>query len=277
MKSKFYALAGLLLRADSDREIADSRLYAAFHAPEGDCDVLVRAAEGPLPERKGKLLCRTPLRDFYDEDGDVTVFSAYPEIDGAQPFACRKGTGRVIELTVDDGNGLWDAKLFHALNIPELLAQRGTFLLHCSYIIWRNEAVLFCAGKGVGKSTQAALWEKYRGAEIVNGDRALLRLTEDGLTAFGTPYCGSSDIALNRAAPVKAIVLLEQGARNEIGFCRGTEAFVRLVAQLSFEPYQQEKAVDFALGVCNSVPVYAMRCLPDASAVSQLEETLWKR
>ena len=276
MKSKFYSIAGIRLRADSEREIADSRLYEAFCAPEGGCDVRVAVREGPLPERAGRLVSHKDGRSFYVDGDRAVMFSSYPDWGGEKPYACREGTDDRIVLTVDYPDGLWDAMLFHALNLPELFAQRGFFMLHCSFVICRGEAVLFCAGKGVGKSTQAALWKKYRRAEIVNGDRALLGLSEDGLTAFGTPYCGSSEIALNRSAPVKAVVLIEQGPRNEICRCEGASAFIRILSQLSFEDYQKEKAVDFATGVCAGVPVYAMKCLPEESAVSLLEERLWK-
>ena len=276
MKSKFYSLARLRLRVDSESKIADSRLYADFYAPEGDCDVRVRVTEGPLPEKKGRLMSRNEWREYYDDNGELILYSLYPRMAGPYTFACREGTGAEIGLTVDNPEGMWDAMLFHALNIPELTARRGFFQLHCSYIIFRGEAVLFSADKGVGKSTQAALWEKHRGAEIVNGDRALLHLTENGLTAYGTPYCGSSDIALNRAAPVKAVVLLSQGDRNLLELCRGTEPFLRILGQLTFEPYQNQDAVDFTLGVCSRVPVYSLQCLPEESAVSLLETTLWK-
>ena len=275
MKSKFYSLAGLRLRVDSEREIAESRFYSAFYAPEGPCDLRIRVTEGPLPEKEGVTVDRYEGREFR-QNGGLTLFSSYPRIDGERVYACRKETENGISLTVDHPGGLWDAMLFHALNIPELLAQRGVYLLHCSYVISRGEALLFCAGKGVGKSTQAALWEKYRGAEIVNGDRALLRLTGTGMTASGTPYCGSSEVSLNRTAPVKAVILLEQGPDNELAPCRGAKALTRLMAQMSYEKYQTEKAIDFAAGVCTGVPVCAMRCLPEESAVSLLEEALWK-
>lgn len=275
MKSKYYNVAGIRLRADSENSIGDSPLYAAFYAPEGDCDVYVRVTEGGLPAPQGERIAGSPGREFFSADGDVTAFSSYPEETGDRLFACRKGTGARIDLTIEAPDGLWDAVLFHALNMPELFAQRRIFLLHCSFIVSRGEAILFCAGKGVGKSTQAALWEKYRGAEIVNGDRALLQLSADGLTAFGTPYCGSSEIALNRSAPVRAVVLLEQGEDNALTRCGGASAFTRFMAQLSYEPYQTEKTVDFALNVCETVPLYAFRCLPEESAVSRLEEALW--
>lgn len=276
MNSKYYSLAELRLCIESDREIADSPLYREFYTGEGPCDIRVRVTEGKLPERTGTLLARSEGREFY-EDGGVTVFSSYPQREGDRPFACRRDGEGSVSLTVDYPSGLWDSMLFYALNIPELLVRRDVFMLHCSYVICRGEALLFCAGKGVGKSTQAALWSRYRGAEIVNGDRALLRLTDGGLKAYGTPYCGSSEIALDRAAPVGAVILLEQGQVNELERCQGRIALTRIVEQLSCETYQTEKAVDFALGVCSGVPVYVLRCLPDVAAVSLLEETLWKK
>jgi hypothetical protein len=277
MKSKFYALAGLRLRVDSETPIADSDLYREFYSPEGDHDILIRVAEGKLPARPEKPFSVSPLRAFYHEEGDVSLFSSYPTAVGDRPFACRRGTGDEILLTVDSPDGLWDAMLFYALNLPELTARRGLFLLHSSFVIFRGEAILFCAGKGVGKSTQAALWERCRGAAVVNGDRSLLQWENGVLTAHGTPYCGSSQIALNRSAPVKAVVLLSQGSENMLDRCDAKRAFPLLLAQLSFEQYQKEMAVDFALSLCSGASLYEMSCLPEESAVALLEESLWKQ
>lgn len=275
MKSKYYALAGLRLRVDSEREIADSRLYEAFYAPPGDCDIHVRLSEGQLPSPEGNLMYHTKDRDCYSCGDSIALISFYPQENGPMPFACRQGTGEEIGLTVDHPPGLWDAMLFRALNIPELLAERGVFLLHSSFILYRGEAVLFSGDKGAGKSTQAALWERYRGAQIVNGDRSLLAFREGRLTAYGTPYRGSSEIALDRSAPVKAIVFPERASRNMTVRCAGAESFARLLPQMTYEPYQREKAVDFLTEVCAGTPVYKLKCLPKKSAVTMLENTLW--
>ena len=60
----------------------------------------------------------------------------------------------------------------------------------------------------LGKSTQAGLWERYRGAKIVNGDRALLRKINGSWAACGWPVCGSSDICLLGDTPIHAIIML---------------------------------------------------------------------
>ncbi|MBR4728441.1 MAG: hypothetical protein IK080_11195 [Clostridia bacterium] len=277
MKNKYYALAGLRIGVESQRPVADSRFYGAFYAPAGACDLTVSVTDGALPPRTGDLVDRKPDRAFYRDGAQLRLFTTYPKPGRAVPFACRETQGDRVLLTVDYPDGLWDSMLFFALNLPELLAERDCFLCHSSFILYREEAVLFVADKGAGKSTQAALWAAERGAEIVNGDRSILRMANGRLTAFGTPYCGSSQIALNRSAPVKAIVLLGKGEENRIAPRTGMQAMLPLLAQLSYETYQNARATEFALQVCQNVPVYALTCRPEAAAVALLEKTLWQR
>ncbi len=44
------------------------------------------------------------------------------------------------------------------------LVQRGNMILHCAYVEYQGEAILFSAPSETGKTTQANLWEKYRGS-----------------------------------------------------------------------------------------------------------------
>ena len=112
---------------------------------------------------------------------------------------------------------LYDTNLvLKLLELPKLLLEHGGIFLHASFINDRGRAILFTAPKQTGKSTQAALWQRYRGAEIVNGDRALLRRVDGCWRAYGSPYCGTSGICENRALPLRAVVLLRQGKRNEL-------------------------------------------------------------
>ncbi len=69
-------------------------------------------------------------------------------------------------------------------------------------------AVLFTAPSGTGKSTQAELWRKHRGASIINGDCTLIAEDDGVFTAFGFPFSGTSGIFENRKAPIAAVVYL---------------------------------------------------------------------
>lgn len=138
--------------------------------------------------------------------------------------------------------------------------------------------ILFMAPSGVGKSTQAALWEEYGGGEIVNGDRALLSFDPGGrLLAHGYPACGSSDICLDRTRPVKAIVTLEQGAENTLSRLSGaaaTRAIFAATLQYRWDAWEAERALELAARVAASVPVLHLSCRPDRGAVEIVREYL---
>ena len=103
------------------------------------------------------------------------------------------------------------------------MIEHGGLILHCAYIEYNGRGILFSAPSGVGKSTQASLWEKYRNSVTVNGDRALLRKKEGKWLACAWPVCGSSQICKRVDVPVHAIVMLCQGKKNSvIADCQGS-------------------------------------------------------
>ena len=143
----------------------------------------------------------------------------------------------------------------------------------------KGKAILFTAPSGTGKSTQADLWQKLRGTEIINGDRAVVRVTEDGVFAAGIPFAGSSQICKNRTLPVEAIVYLGQAPQTTIRPMRGVEAFRRVWEGVSVNVWDKAdvtKVMDTVQQVTQSVPVFYLPCTPDESAVVALEKMLRK-
>lgn len=168
----------------------------------------------------------------------------------------------------------WNLASF--LGIEFMLPQYRRIMMHASIVRYRGEGILFTGPSGIGKSTQAALWENYRGAEILNGDRAILQVEEKTL-AWGSPYAGSSCIYRNESSQVRAIVLLEQGERNEIRLIGGKEKVVSLYPRfllMSLEKELLEKQLELLEEIVRKIPVYQLRCRPDESAVEALEDIL---
>ena len=167
--------------------------------------------------------------------------------------------------------------ILYALEAEHLIAQNGGFLLHCSYIAYRGEAILFTAPSGIGKSTQAELWRKYRGACIINGDRAAVRLTDTGVEAWGIPFSGSSGISHRSCLPVRAIVCLSQTPSTTIHPLTGVRAFRLLWEGCSLHTWNRDDVTactDAVLATIARVPVFHLACTPDESAVLALEEAL---
>lgn len=161
------------------------------------------------------------------------------------------------------------------LDLPELLIKKSAVFLHASFVEYEGQAILFTAPKQTGKSTQASLWRMYRNAQIVNGDRALLRRVKGRWMAYGSPYCGTSDICKNAAYPLRAIVLLRQGKENQVRKASPSEVAAAFLDGCTFDPeVQTETILDLALDLSQAVPVLHFSCLPDASAVDCLAAAL---
>lgn len=167
--------------------------------------------------------------------------------------------------------------ILQGLEAEHLIVRGRGFLFHCSYIEYRGSAILFTAPSGVGKSTQAELWRRYRGAEIINGDRAAVCLTEQGFEARGIPFSGSSGISHDRSLPLKAIVCLSQAPETTIRPLTGVRAFRLLWEGVSVYTWDREDVAlcsETVMKTLEQVPVFHLACTPDESAVLALEKAL---
>ncbi|MDD6644077.1 MAG: hypothetical protein PUF80_07635 [Firmicutes bacterium] len=161
--------------------------------------------------------------------------------------------------------------------IESLLLARESAILHSSVIAVDGQAILFTAPSGTGKSTQAELWRKHRNAEVLNGDRALLRFGNGKPLACGLPFAGTSGICNRFELPIRAIVFLSQAKENRIERMRPTAAVRALVSQISLHKWHAQDvqyAAGIALRLAECLPIYHLACLPEESAVECLEAAM---
>lgn len=117
--------------------------------------------------------------------------------------------------------------------IAALLLDDNVLLFHGSVISVEGQAFLFTARSGTGKSTHTANWRKVFGdkAVMVNDDKPLLRITENGVTAYGTPWDGKHHLSTNISVPLKAICVLTRSETNHIQRITAKECYNMLVQQ----------------------------------------------
>ena len=155
------------------------------------------------------------------------------------------------------------------LGIDVILPGFDRVMMHASIVRYENSAILFTGPSGIGKSTQAELWKKYKGASVINGDRAILRV-DNRIYAYGSPYAGSSGIYKNEFAPVKMIVLLKQGMENKIERIDGKEAYRMLFPRFLMTKWNKDmlmKTLELIEIILKKIPVYQLTCRPDEEAV----------
>ncbi|MFR2315473.1 MAG: hypothetical protein ACLS62_03645 [Terrisporobacter sp.] len=167
--------------------------------------------------------------------------------------------------------------LIEHIDIHSDFLSKGALILHSSYIIHQGNAILFTAPSGVGKSTQANLWKQYKYAEIINGDRSIIREKDGIIHAYGLPFSGSSQICKNKNAPIKAIILLEQGNENKIYDLKSSYILKFLLSQVAVNRWDKSellKAMELIENIIGKVPIIRLSCLPDKGAVEIVDNYL---
>ena len=170
-----------------------------------------------------------------------------------------------------------DDRFFGMLAVHRIFLQRDAVIFHAAYIEYRNSAILFAAPSQTGKSTQAALWQRYAGARVINGDRVLLRKKGRIWRAYGYPNSGSSEFCQNCTLPLRCIVLLEQGEKNEVWIPTSGERVRALFSGMAVFRWDTEElnwAMHLAEALTCETQIVKLRCRPDAEAVSVLRDYL---
>ena len=149
----------------------------------------------------------------------------------AAPFLYTGGRATDITLNVSDGyiddllsraapgSTIGQMENFaYSVQFNRRAIAHRVMLVHSSALVLDGKAYLFSAASGVGKSTHTRLWLREYGdrVHIMNDDKPVVRLYDDGVTAYGTPFDGGSGIALNERCPLGAIIFIERGEDNSV-------------------------------------------------------------
>ena len=103
-------------------------------------------------------------------------------------------------------------------DIPKILIKENVILFHGVLISMEQKGYIFTAPSGSGKSTHANLWTSVFGKKvnIINGDKPLIKLSENGVYAYGSPWKGKENIGSNDSVKLSAICYLQRGCLNLI-------------------------------------------------------------
>lgn len=212
-------------------------------------------------------------RDFckdylVDEKSDFSVSVSMEDI-----YAERNKSDREREL---EGLPKWEPPLPYletlALyrRIAERLVSEDIILFHGSAIALDGEVYLFTAKSGTGKSTHTRLWREVFGerAVMINDDKPLLSVSDEGVFVFGTPWNGKHHLGVNSSAPLKAICILERGEKNVIREEPAFSTFPEILSQTY--RFSDVSGMTKTLGLLDKmlklIKVYRLRCNMDREA-----------
>ena len=245
------------------------------HPETVDCTICISICD-TLPQPEG--IWHGP--DCYLRNGnELIAFHCHES--HSMPFAVTRmdGSGNVQITVLPDYAGYFSGSsgIFNRIGMENMLLQHSGLLLHASLIEYADRCIAFTGPSGVGKSTQAQLWQTCLGANILNGDRAAVRNTGTGWMAYGSPYAGTSGIYKNEQAPLAGIVILRHGKENSLRPVSFAEAFPCIWPEISLRRWDEgfvTRAMELCEKLLADVPLYYFECLPEESAAHALKKGL---
>lgn len=159
-------------------------------------------------------------------------------------------------------------------------ADKGTLLVHSSVIKNKGKGYLFLGKSGTGKSTHSNLWLKHiEGSELLNDDNPIIRIYDDEILVFGSPWSGKTPCYKNDSAQIGAFVQIKQAPENSIQRNRPLQAFAVLLPSMSAMKWDKQ----IYNSICNSVgrliervSLYSLRCRPDQEAAEMCHAEVTK-
>ena len=162
----------------------------------------------------------------------------------------------------------------------DIINKKG-FFLHCSCLKYKDDAIIFTAPSGTGKSTHATLWRRHFGdkVEMINDDKPLVREKDGSFVIYGTPWNGKHGLGNNISAPIKAVVFLRQAPENTVAPVSEVEALTLLLQQTVFpsEKAQLSKLLDMLGRLVETVPMYRLGCTISDEAVTTIFDAIYQK
>ena len=157
-------------------------------------------------------------------------------------------------------------------------AKYATLEMHASVTIRGDYGYMFLGKSGTGKSTHSRQWiETFQDAWLLNDDNPVVRLKEDGVYVYGSPWSGKTPCYKNEVRRVGAFVKLLQAPYNKMHTLRLPEAYAYILSSssgLKIIPEIMDTLFETISRLIQTVQVYGMECLPNHDAAILCAETV---
>lgn len=211
-----------------------------------------------------------------DEPADYAVTTTQADIDYEREKSAREDEIEGIPVRQFSDSYLEELAVYR--KIAEKMIDYDTILFHGSVVAVDGVGYLFTAKSGTGKSTHTRLWREYLGeqAVMVNDDKPLLRITDKGVTVYGTPYNGKHRLGNNISVPLKAVGILTRDVINHIEPINEKQAYPMLLQQV-YRPddsVMMMKTLTLIDRIADTVKLYRLGCNMDISAAELSYNTM---
>ena len=215
----YYEFCGVRFRVSAPLAMRIDKDAAVFQTAPVSPDVTLTVSPSEQLTPRGEFLAQRGEKSVW-RDGS-TVLRLTKDVFRPEPYllsSYRLDAPQTVTCHARQEYWQWATRsnyLWPGISLPQLLLYHSTLVFHAAYTGTPQGAILFSAPSQTGKSTQAALWAQHRGAEVLNGDKAAVRL--DGAPmVHGVPFSGTSGICENVSLPLRGVVVLSQAKENSV-------------------------------------------------------------
>ncbi len=286
----YYKIADIIFKIENiDYELFHTRMkeYKIEYIPD-DVDVTVLYNENNcISVPYGEAIPGKNNKFWIHNDNEYVLYDYYEEYD--KVFTCVKANGdwSKVEYTIADATEIFgipnDVRCFNMLSIvmQNVILFKNGMVIHSSAIDFKENGLAFFAPSGTGKSTHTSLWKKYYpdDVEIINDDSPVVRLINDKIMMYGTPWSGKTNINTNKSVELKAVVFLRQAYENSISKVVNPLEALQVILPEVYKPVFEEMInlnMDMLDKLIKNVPMYIMYCNISKEAVDIVKKTIIK-
>lgn len=275
----YYKIAGIIIQIQCPIDIKIQDESKPFLITSCNHDVAVQfIEENEIPEKRADLIYAQDINAYF-ENGHYVMQHFLQNREDVYAWLVKSSMDfyQCHYLRQYENQFSYSLAMLNLISLEQILLDFHAMILHCSFVKWKDKGILFTGPSGIGKSTQASLWEQCESAQIINGDRAILRNHEGKWKTHGLPFAGSSGIYRNDTVDLVAIVVLKQGKVNKLRKLSPMEAFKNIYNETTSQKWNKDaqiRIMDLITELIQSINVYELECLPDDSAVDILKKEL---
>jgi len=249
---RFYQIAGITIRVDSDLPITDETFLPKFRPFEvggpGE-DTISITHHFFLPDIDGKNLGREVYRKppwaIYRKGDSWIYVGISPSHEDGQIHQVAWSNHSHSRLRIYNPSekiflkgGLHSLTLFPTdqILLARALADRGSCYLHASGVVMNGKGLLFAGHSEAGKSTLAMLLKDR--AEILCDDRIIVRNHSGKIRIHGTWSHGDVEEISPGSAPLSGIFFLEKSDKNRLISLENTQEVIAKLLENLIRPFE---------------------------------------